>query len=36
MEKARKLVKEIPEKYLDKMAKFLDTLSLKEEAFYIV
>jgi coatomer subunit beta' len=33
--KAHQLLPQIPQKYLDKVAKFLDSMDLKEEAFEI-
>ena len=36
LEKAQQLLVQIPKKYLDRLAKFLDSLDFKEEAYNIV
>jgi coatomer subunit beta' len=36
MNRARQLLESIPEKYMDRVAKFLDSIEKKEEAFRVV
>lgn len=36
IDKSREILNKIPEVYYDKLAKFLDTIDLKQEAFSIV
>ena len=36
MEKARSILPQITEKWIDKISRFLDTIDMKEEAFKIV